>query len=46
VDYRDMATGALLVFSKICSSLPLFVFLYFFFKLVASLQFYRHLCFS
>jgi len=28
---RDMATGALLVFSKICSSLPLSAFLYFFF---------------
>jgi len=30
VDSRDMATGALLVFSKICSSLPLSAFLYFF----------------
>jgi hypothetical protein len=28
---RYMATGALLVFSKICSSLPLSAFLYFFF---------------
>jgi hypothetical protein len=47
VDSRDMATGALLVFSKICSSLPLSTFLYLFsflfFKLVDSLQFYRHL---
>jgi hypothetical protein len=30
VDSRDMATGALLVFSKICSSLPLSAFLSFF----------------
>jgi hypothetical protein len=30
VDSRDIATGALLVFSKICSSLPLSAFLYFF----------------
>jgi len=30
VDFRDMATRALLVFSKICSSLPLSAFLYFF----------------
>jgi hypothetical protein len=30
VDSRDMTTRALLVFSKICSSLPLSAFLYFF----------------
>jgi len=33
VDSRDTATGALLVFSKICSSLPLSTFLSFFYFL-------------
>ena len=51
VDGRDMATGVLCIFSKLCSSLPIrfslfffFCFFFFFsFYLVTSLQFYRHL---